>query len=199
MEDPFERLATRIEIQMSQFEKRVDEATGKIDAKLEQGPPLPPLPGDNGGSPKAPPRPPGPPVPEPPYEALDDVSERLSDAGDKILTPARDINAQVNNEIDRAIVAGKKFQKGAQKAMFPIQAVTSPVSLVIFLKNAREHPEMDTDQLIEETTQETIGWALDVANIAWPGTAAPDAKEQVKERIGGYIESYTGLNLFEDM
>jgi len=128
---------------------------------------------------------------------IDDFSERMSVFGDRMIDPAREANMHINKEIDRAIESGKKAGKSMNKALFPINMLGSPAMTVIFLKNAREHPEMSTDDLIDMSTKETIGWALDVANIAWPGTAAPDAKEQVRERIGGLVQSYTGMDLFE--
>ena len=166
----------------------MDEFESKIDSFFDGGPFA-----KVSTSKRGPPPPPEPPMPFDP----DDIADKMSKGADRAIEPLRefgsDMDAQLSGEVEKA----KRFAKLNAKAMFPITLATSPITGVIFAKNAKEHPKASTDDLIEMTNKEVLGWALDVANIAWPGTAAPDAKEQVKERVGGLVKTFAKEQLFE--
>lgn len=182
-EDPLERLEQRINRHLDKMDSRAKEMDRKFAEFLDGGPPDP-LGNGKGGA-------------GGPLRPLDDFSERMSDVGDRMIEPMKKLNDKVNRDIDRAKDSGKDFQKAMMKLNFPFQMVVSPAFGVIFLKNAKAHPEKSTDDLLEMSNRETIGWALDVANIAWVGTSASDAKEQVRERVGGLVKEYTGMEIFE--
>ena len=185
-EDPLDRLERKLSSHLDRIDRQAEEVDRKLAEFLEKEPPdlfeKVSTSSSNGN----------------PFKPLDDFSERMSDVGDKMAEPLKRLNDKINRDIDKMKASSKSFQRGFNKLNFPFQMVTNPAYGVIFLKNAREHPEMNTDDLIERTYQEALGWALDVANIAWPGTAAPDAKEQVRKRVGGLVKEYTGADLFKE-
>jgi len=161
----------------------MDELDARISRALDKPPPLP---GADEGGPL-----------DGPVDAMEDISDRMMDATERVLSPVKDINNQVNRDIDRMMDVGNKALKSFQVVTFPLALSSSPVTGIIFLKNTREHRDMSMEDLVDLTQREMIGWLLDVANIAWPGTAAPDAKKVVRDRVGGLVKSYTGITLFD--
>jgi hypothetical protein len=130
-----------------------------------------------------------------PLDLPEDIAEKTSDMVDKFVEPIRKFGDDTGRYVDREAEKVGNINKSAMKIYFPLQVVSSPITLALLIKNSKMHPEWSNDRIIEETNKESFEWVLDAANIFWPGTAV-DGKEVVKERIGGLVKDMTKEDMF---
>ena len=178
-DDPFERLEKRLSDHMDKIDKRMQETEKKVTDFFDRGPPGP----MGEGPPMSP-------------EGPDMIPDKMSEISDKLVEPGRKIARDIDDWMDKQTPRVKKIGRTTEKMIFPIQAGVSPLTVMIFLKNLKQHPNASNDELIQMTNRETVDIALDVVNVIWPGTSAEGAKEDVKNRLGEMAYDFTGERFF---
>lgn len=130
-----------------------------------------------------------------PLAKLDQINNRVSKGLDNLVEPVRDFGEKVDNHVAKIQDVGEKIGKTAIKISFPGQLATNPIGGIIMAKNLKNNPDKSMDEIMDMTIKEEIDWFLTGANIAWPGTAAPNAKEEVTTKLGGLVEEITGFDV----
>ncbi len=130
-----------------------------------------------------------------PLAKLDQINNRVSKGFDNLIEPIRDFGERIDNHVVKVQDAGEKVAKTAIKISFPGHIVANPIGGIILAKNLRNNPDKSTDEILDMTVKEELDWFLTGANIAWPGTAAPNAKSEVKDKVGGLVEEITGFDV----
>ena len=131
-----------------------------------------------------------------PLDRIDRIDRKVNEGMDNFAEPLREWFNEVSARVDRGQETVDRLVRTSYKISVPVTSWTNPVGNVIVVKNMKKYPDKSMDEIMDISMEETFDWLLTGLNIAWPGTAAPNAKEEVKEKVGGLLEEATGVDLF---